>query len=385
MNPTYGSKYPTYVCRREQITYGASQCQGFSARYLDQAVSEIFLEAVQPARLELVLASLEVLERERQSLDRHWQLRLEGAKYAVKLAQRQYDAVDPDNRLVARELERRWNEALKSLNELEQEYGRVRRTELAPLSEAEQQAVRQLSQDLPTLWFSSTTTAADRKRLFRLVIQDVTVTTCQAERSANLVILWSGGLTSQHEVKCPPIGWHCITEASVVERLRELALLLPDHQIAERLNSEGIGIQTGKEWTYQRVFSMRKKHHIPTGCPIKPQILKGESRGDGMMGARQAARVLGVSASLINLWVRQGILVSEQRLRQSCVWVRLNEGDIGRLTGTATCGHLSTIREVMNERQMSREEVWALVKEGKYLAYRKACGQNWEWRLETTC
>ncbi len=363
----------------------ASQCQGFSARYLDQAVSEIFLEAVQPARLEVVLASLQVLERERQSLDRHWQLRLEGAKYAVKLAQRQYDAVDPDNRLVARELERRWEEALTAFNELEQEYGRVQRTELAPLSEAEQQAVRQLSQDLPALWFSTTTTAADRKRLLRLVIQDVTVTTFQAQRSAEVVILWSGGLSSQHEVKCPPIGWHCITQASIVERLGELALQMPDHQIAEQLNSEGIETQTGKKWTYKRVSSMRKMHHIPTGCPVKPPVLKGESRGDGLMGARQAARVLGVSASLINLWAHQGILVSEQRLKQSCVWVRLNETDIGRLNGTAACDHFPSIGEIMSLKQMSREEVWALVKEGKYLAYRKARGQKWEWRLETTC
>lgn len=387
MNPTYGSKYPTYCCRREQLTYGASQCQGFSARYLDQAVSELFLEAVQPAHLELVLSSLAELERERQQLDRHWQLRLEGARYAVRLAQRQYDAVDPDNRLVAGELERRWNAALQDLNQLEQEYGLLKRNELKPLSEAEQLAVRQLSQDLPAVWFAPTTKAVDRKRLLRLVIEDVTVTTYPEQRSAKLVVRWNGGHLTEYEVHCPPIGWHCITAEQILARIRELASQLPDHQIAQQLNAEGIATQTGKEWTYQRVFSMRKKHKIPTNCPVKPQILNevSESRGDGLLGTRQASQLLGVSDALINLWVHQGVLVSEQRLTQSCIWVRLNEQDIARLSGAAICEHLPTIAQVMEQQHLSREEVWQLVKAGEFVAYRCAVGQKWEWRLEKAC
>jgi len=96
MTPTYGSGYPSYVCRRDQVTYCAPQCQSFSMRYLDKAISEIFLEAVQPANLEATLAALEIMECERQMLDRQWQLRLERARYQVQLAQKQYDVVDPD-------------------------------------------------------------------------------------------------------------------------------------------------------------------------------------------------------------------------------------------------------------------------------------------------
>jgi uncharacterized protein YndB with AHSA1/START domain len=127
-------------------------------RYLDQAISEVFLQAVQPAQLETMLTALDMLEQKRQSLDRQWQLRLERARYQVHLAQRQYDAVDPDNRLVARELEKRWNDALVSLEELERDYAMAQRTDLAPLSETDQQVIRNLATDLPALWSAPTTT-----------------------------------------------------------------------------------------------------------------------------------------------------------------------------------------------------------------------------------
>jgi len=290
MTPTYGSDYHAYVCRCEVITYAQPQCQTFPMRYLDLAVSQIFLEAVQPARLETTLEALAVLERERQTLDRQWQLRLERARYEAHLAQRQYDVVDPDNRLVARELETRWNDALASVSRLEQEYAVVRRTDLAPLDEAEQQAVRQLAEDLPALWNASTTTATDRKRLLRLVVREVTLTADPVTRSAEFVILWSGGATITHSVACPPLGWHCVTDPAVIQRVRDLAPTCPDHRIAEHLNAEGLCTQTGKAWTHQRVQSIRKQYHIPTGCPVGPTSTA--PRGDGLVSVNTAALVI---------------------------------------------------------------------------------------------
>ena len=258
MSPSYGHDHHVYHCRREQMTYDARMCQSFPMRYLDQAIRDLFFEAVQPARLETILAALDMLEQERQALDRQWQLRLERARYAVKLAQRQYDAVDPDNRLVARELEKRWNDALEALQSLEQEYAEARRTDLAPLNDEEQRAVRQLADDLPAVWDAPTTTAADQKRLVRLVIQQVTVRVRDTKpRTAEVVVLWSGGATTRHIVTCKPVGWHALTDPSTVERVRALALRLPDHQIAERLNAEGVRTKTGKEWSYRRVTSLR--------------------------------------------------------------------------------------------------------------------------------
>jgi hypothetical protein len=348
--------------------------------YLDQAMSTIFLDAVQPAHLETMLAALTVLEQERQAIERQWQLRLEQARYQVRLAQRQYDSVDPEHRLVAFTLEKRWNEALLNLSQLEQEYAQVQRHELAPLSEYEQQAVRQLAQDLPSLWQALTTTDVDRKRLLHLVVREVTLTVHPEKRSADFTVLWSGEVITHHSVACPPLGWHCLTAESILQQIRELAAVLPDHQIAERLNDEDIRTQTGKTWTYERVRSIRKQHSIPTNCPINPT--QSTLRGDGLTSAQTAAQLLQVSPSTIRLWATQGVLRSDQRVNGSKHWVQVNDSDLTRLNGSLQYTHLPTITDLMTEHQVSRNEVWALVRAGHYLPYRVRNGRNWEWRLE---
>jgi DNA invertase Pin-like site-specific DNA recombinase len=381
MTASYGSDHHVYHCRREQITYDQPQCQSFPLRYLDEAIRDLFFEAVQPARLETILTALDTLEQERLALEQQWQLKLERARYAVRLAQRQYDAVDPDNRLVARELETRWNAALVSLQELEQEYAAARRVDLAPLTPVEQQAVRQLADDLPAVWHAPTTTPVDRKRLLRLAIQEVTVTVRQdASRSADVTVLWSGGVTTSHTVVCPPLGWHCVTDATLVARIGELAQHMPDHQIAEVLNAEGIRTQTGKEWTYRRVQSIRKQHQIATACPLDPTGVG--QRGDGRIGVAEAARQLGVSRSLIHVWIEQGVLSSEQRTALSYRWVRLSEHDQARLDGQHDWSCFPSVREVMQAYGYNREQVWSLVQAGAYVAYRHATGQRWEWHLQ---
>jgi hypothetical protein len=382
MTPTYSTKYHGYVCRREQITYAASLCQSFPRQYLDEMVSELFLQAVQPAQLETMLAALDELERERQTLDRQWQLRLEQAHYQVQLAQRQYDAVDPENRLVAGALEKRWNDALLNLDQLEQAYAQSQSDQLAPPTEAEQQAIRQLAHDLPALWQASTTTATDRKRLLRLVVREITLTVQPPSRSAEFVIWWSGEVTTRHTVTCPPLGWHCVTDQHTLQRIRDLALTHPDHRIAEVLNAEEIPTQTGKVWTYERVLSIRKQHNIPTGCPIDTN--QETPRGDGMVPVKTAAKLLNVSPALINLWAKQGVLHSDQRVKLSKLWVRVDDEDLTRLNGSLKCDHLPTFAEIMKQHQLSRDQVWALVRQGHYLAYRAKLGKNWQWRLEAS-
>jgi hypothetical protein len=381
MTASYGTDHHVYQCRREQITYDQPQCQFFPLRYLDAAIRELFFEAVQPARLQTILTALDALEQERQVLDKQWQLQLERARYAVRLAQRQYDAVDPENRLVARELETRWNTALADLQALEQEYAAARRIDLAPLTEAEQQAIRHLADDLMAVWHAPTTMPADRKRLIRLAIQEVTVTVQDDRpRTAAIRILWNGGVITSHTVSCPPLGWHCVTDADLVERLRMLAQHYPDHQIAAQLNAEGIRTQTGKAWTYQRVYSIRKQHAIPTACPLDPEARA--ARGDGLLPVMLAAERLSVSPKLIHVWIQQGVLRSEQRTRMSYRWVELTEADMARLDGKHDWSQFPTVRQVIRQRGCTRDAVWAMVRAGQYVAYRQAAGQCWEWRLQ---
>ncbi len=386
MTASYGSDHHVYHCRREQMTYDLPLCQSFPLQHLDAAVREAFFVAIQPARLETILTALDAVEQERLALDRQWQLKLERARYAVGLAQRQYDACDPDNRLVARALETRWNAALLAVQDLERDYAAARRSELAPLSPTEQEAVRRLADDLPAVWEAPTTTPADRKRLLRLVVQAVTVTVQDTRpRSAAVAILWSGGLVTTQTVTCPPVGWHCTTDAAVVERLRTLAQQLPDHQIADQLTAEGLCTKTGKAWTYARVASIRKQHHIATACPVDPGAGAGRARADGRVSVAVAAQRLGVSSSLVHVWLQQGALTSEQseqRTRQSYRWVRLTVADVARLDGQHDWCRFPPVRQVMQERGWSRAEAWAHVRAGEYLAYRHPAGQHWEWRLQ---
>jgi DNA invertase Pin-like site-specific DNA recombinase len=382
MTVSYGADSAAYVCRHAQNTYAAAQCQAFPRVHLDQAVRDLFLAAVQPARLETLLAALDRLEDERQTTERQWQLRLERARYAVRLAERQYDAIDPDNRLVARALETRWDQALRALQELERAYAAAQQTALAPLTAEEQQAVHQLADDLPALWDAPTTTAVDRKRLLRVVIQEVTLTANDATeqpRQAELTILWSGGVMTSHLVSCPPRGWHCTTDGGLLERVRTLAQTQPDHQLAQTLNAAGLPTATGKCWTAQRVAVIRSQHAIPTACPVDPTV---ERRGDGLVPVRVAAQHLSISPSLVHVWVHHGVLTSDQSRTGSYRWIRLTQLDVARLTGAMPCAHLPRLRDVMRERQCSGEDVWELVRAGHYLAYRCRLGQSWEWRLQ---
>jgi DNA invertase Pin-like site-specific DNA recombinase len=381
MSVSHGSHYLRYECRRAQIDYAAPLCQAFPVTHLDSAVAALFLEAVRPAAIETALTAFAALERERQALDHQWQLRIERARYEAQRAQRQYDAIEPENRLVARTLETRWNTALQTLEQLEQEYAVVRRTELLPLDEADQHLVRHLAEDLPALWHAATTTDVDRKRMLRLIITEVVLEADARERRAAFTIVWSGGAITQHEVRCPPLGWHGRTEAEVINRLRQLAQMLPDHQIAERFNAEGLLTRTGKAWTYARVHSMRKQHAIETACPLHTR--KARQRADGLVPVKAVAQRLAVSPSLVHVWVQHGVLMYDQHRLASRVWVRLDEDDLTRLNGSSPLApHLPSFAEVMRTEHLCQDVLWDRVRRGEYRAFRLQRGQCWQWRLQ---
>ena len=139
--------------------------------------------------------------------------------------------------------------------------------------------------------------------------------------------------------------------------------------------------RTGKDWTYARVQSMRKQHAIPTGCPLDPD--QAAARADGLVSSRTAADRLGVSLSLVNLWAKQGVLMHDQRVTASKVWVRLNEDDLARLTGKAEeASSLPTFASVRLQAGISRPGLWQLVRAGHYLAFRVPHRQTWQWHLK---
>ena len=154
-------RFLRYSCTRRTINYGEAPCQSLSGRGLDALVSDLMQQALAPSALEVSLQIAEDLELERNDLRRQWRQRLERARYEIDRARRQYDAVEPENRLVARTLERRWEEALAAEQRLTAEYERFQARQPMPLTAKERQEIAQLATDVPALWCAPTTTAAD--------------------------------------------------------------------------------------------------------------------------------------------------------------------------------------------------------------------------------
>ncbi len=194
---------PRYVCNRLVGLYGGDFCQSLAARALDRYVTERVLEALAPASLELSLEAAKSLQRERDELRGLWQQRLERARYEADRAARQYRLVEPENRLVARQVEREWEDKLAHQKQLQEEFDRFECTQPRLLTEAEREAIRKLSADIPALWGAPTTTAADRKEILRQVVDRVVVDTQGGSERVRVVIEWAGGTRTEGETARP--------------------------------------------------------------------------------------------------------------------------------------------------------------------------------------
>jgi len=192
-----------YSCTQEHVHFGGPRCQSMSAACIDEAARDLALQALSPAALEISLQAEEDLQRARERDDDLWMSRLERARYATELAARHYRAVDPDNRLVARTLERDWEEALHNLAGLEEEYARHQQRRPRVLSAAERATIEALASEVPEIWSASTTTNSDRKAILRLLIDEVIVTVDGDTEWVDMDIHWGGGMPTTRRVRRP--------------------------------------------------------------------------------------------------------------------------------------------------------------------------------------
>jgi hypothetical protein len=199
------------------------------------------LAALVPAALELSLAAATEIQQERERLHRNWQQPIERARYQAERARRQYDTVEPENRLVGRELERRWEDALQEQQRLEEDDARFGRTQPATLSATECAPIRSLAADLPVLWRAPTPTAADRQRIVRLVVEEVRVRVRGESACVEVTIRWAGGQSSQQALTRPVQRYEQLAHhpelRKRIDELREAGQTLT--QIAEHLQQEG--------------------------------------------------------------------------------------------------------------------------------------------------
>jgi DNA invertase Pin-like site-specific DNA recombinase len=318
------------TCTRGSADYAEPLCQGLSnATLLEELVAGQLLAAVEPAALEASLAAVAGVKRQRAELTRQWQLRRERAAFDVDRAARQYQACEPENRLVARELERRWEEALKQQRQLNGEYEQFVRSAPAELSDVALSSIRALAADLPAVWAAATTTPADRQRIARLLLERVVVTVDKASERVDVVLHWIGGGAQAYTVT-RPVTRYCQQSdyAHLVARLRELCTGRENSSaVAERLNAEGFRPPkrtsrfTGemvRRLTAHLGLARRQRHGSTAG--LGPD----EHRPMGL------ARRLGISRDTVRRWLRAGWLnVRRDGDGHHVIWA--NADELGRL------------------------------------------------------
>ena len=265
------------------------------------------LAALAPAALELSLAAADDLEQQREQLHRHWQQQQERACYQTERARRQYDATEPENRLVARELEQRWEEALKEQRRLEEEYARFCRTQPAALSAAEREQIRSVAQEIPALWQAATTTAADRQRIVRLLVEEVLVTVQGQSERVEVNIRWAEGQSSRHELVRPVQRYQQRSDYTQllkrIDELREEGRTLAE--VAEQLDQEGF--QPPKRAAH---FSKSILDHLLWGRGAGGAALQAVRDG-GLLGKDEwlltdLAKQLRMPPVTLHRWIRVG-------------------------------------------------------------------------------
>jgi hypothetical protein len=271
------------------------------------------LAALAPDRIVLALAALGEIEQETRLIERQWSLKRERARYEAERARRQYDAVEPENRLVARSLERVWEERLRRVDQIEQEYDAWRREQATSISENDRQAILALGEDVPQLWHAATTTSAERKQIIRLVLKEVTLDQKRRRGHVWIRVVWQTGAASEHWLQRTVQGYaQHSDEDQLRQRIAELNQLRKiDGEIAAVLNEEGFRTAHGPPFSGNMVHVLRKKWQIPT-VKISGTAPNPSRWPDGTYSVKGAAAAIGITPQIIFDWLRNGKLSGEQ-------------------------------------------------------------------------
>ena len=298
---------PRYHCRGAALNHGTERCISFGSLRVDAAVAAEVIERVQPLGVEAALEALEAREREGAAKRRQIELALEQAQFEQAHARRQYDAVDPDNRLVASELERRWNDRLKEKQRLQQELDALGAAQSPGVDPSEREALLRLGADVERAWHAEGATIATRKRIVRLLIEEIVVRV--ENDSLDLVIRWAGDDHTALRVRKNRTGQHrWSVDADIVELVRALARQMPDQAIAAVLNRSGKSTGKGNAWTRSRVASLRNQNEILV-------YREGERAERGESTLDEAAATLNVSAATVRRLIADGALPAKQQCK----------------------------------------------------------------------
>lgn len=297
----YGRKGRAYRCDNPNLMLAAARCLTFGSSRVDSVLAHELLRAVEPIAVEAAMAA-ERLRMERVNERRHiLELDLQKARYEASLAERRYAACDPDNRLIAAQLEKSWETALRQVEACQARLEPARDiTQLANSAD-----FLGLANDLETAWISPTVSMRSRQQLLRALVVDIIADVDEAARDVILTIHWRGGQHSQLRVRKPKSGEHgCRTPDEALAVIRSMAARWPDEHIAASLNRMGMRTGQGKTWTAHRVSSLRRVHGIHA-------YLSAEKDGEWLT-MRDAAAALAVSSYTIRRLIKTGVLPAVQ-------------------------------------------------------------------------
>jgi len=335
-----GGIAPKYECKGRWEHGNKAICTCVPAENVDSAVSQKLLQAIQPANIELSLQVMDKLLKQEREADKSWELAIERAEYEADRAERQYQQVEPENRLVARSLESRWNEKLTALRQLEEDHKKYKTDHKWNPSENDKAEILTLSKELPQIWNSPTTTARDRKRVIRTLVEDITIFATARQPEIRIGIRWRNQFTEEiYALKPIPFGTYRQHLPETIELIRQLALKMNDQQIVSYLNDAAIKTPEGRTFTISSIKWIRYRHDIP------PFSL--ERNG---LTVKDTAAKFGVGIATVYYWIEHGmvnakktgiyqswdIIIDDLKCDELHAWVQ-------------NSGHLNKIRAVINK------------------------------------
>ncbi|MPZ89985.1 MAG: recombinase family protein, partial [Nitriliruptorales bacterium] len=293
-----GRQIPDYLCQGERIRNAQPVCQQVPGAAIDRAISELLVAAMTPLTLDIALAVQAELQGRIDEADRLRHKKVEHARYETDLARRRYLHVDPANRLVADSLEADWNEKLRALSDAQAEYERQRENDRLSLSDEHRARIGALATDFPRLWQDPNTPDRERKRMVRLLIEDVTLI---KQGAITLHVRFKGGATQTLSLPQPLRAWELRTTSPEV--VAEIDRLLDCHveaQIATILNEHGLQSGEGKPFHSLMVKRIRRAYRL------KPRY--DRLREAGMLTVAEMATLLGTTTETVKKWGHYGLL-----------------------------------------------------------------------------
>jgi DNA invertase Pin-like site-specific DNA recombinase/uncharacterized protein YndB with AHSA1/START domain len=362
---------PGYHCSGKDIIQGRGvYCLNIGGIQIDQAVTEAFLRTLTPAAVEATEQAIEQLEADHDAALSQWRLAVERARYEAERAERQYRAVEPENRLVARGLETEWEKRLRDLAAAEAELARRQQQRPRTLGPEEKSRLRALGSDLRKVWMAPTTTDRDRKELLRTLLEEVIVAVYRSEHRAHLTLRWRGGELAEIDLPLPrsqPRGRR--TSEDTLSLLPRLAALYPDEVIAGILNRQGRRTASGERFTANQVGSLRRYRGIPRFQP-STEPPQGE-----VVSIYKAAQILGMNTSTIHRWLAEGFIAGEQVTPGAPWQIRITEQLRTRIAPQAPPEYLPMLETTM-KLGVSRQTVLQRVKRGELEAILVTSGRR---------